>query len=138
MDLDPNYKDKFGDPVIRFTLDWTPHEFRVRDYFAQLALKIAKEMGARADPVGPAGGRYNTISYQSTHIQGGAIMGAAPEKSVVNSYLQHWDVPNLFVIGASAFPQNASMNPTLTVLALTYRAADGLIDRYTKNSEKLL
>ena len=78
------------------------------------------------------------INYQSTHIQGGAMMGASPETSVVNPYLQHWDVPNLWVIGASAFPQNASRNPTLTVLALTYWSADAMIDRYLKHPEKLV
>ena len=41
-------------------------------------------------------------------------------------------MPNLWVAGGSAFPQNASVNPTLTVLAVTYRAVDGLIDRYLK------
>ena len=54
-------------------------------------------------------------------------MGASPESIAVNTNLQHWDVRNLWVIGASAFPQNASGNPTLTALALTYRAADALI-----------
>ena len=42
--------------------------------------------------------------------------------SVVNRYLQSWDVPNLFVMGASAFPQNAGYNPTGTVGALAYWA----------------
>jgi gluconate 2-dehydrogenase alpha chain len=138
MDLDPNYTDRFGDPLIRFTMDWTPHEYRVRDFFAQLSLKIAREMGAKTDPVRPAGGKYNVIQYQSTHIQGGAMMGASPDKSVVNSHLQHWDAPNLWVLGASAFPQNASGNPTLTALALTYRAADGLLNRYLKDPGKLI
>jgi gluconate 2-dehydrogenase alpha chain len=59
-------------------------------------------------------------------------MGVKPGDSVVNTYLQHWDVPNLWVLGASSFPQNASVNPTLTALAVTFRAADGLIDRYLK------
>ena len=82
--------------------------------------------------------RYNVINYQSTHIQGGAIMGTSPENSVVNRYLQHWDVPNLFVIGASSFPQNAAPNPTLTVLALTYWATEVMTDRYFKHPEKLI
>ncbi len=56
-------------------------------------------------------------------------MGASPETSVVNTHLQHWDVKNLWVIGASAFPQNASGNPTLTALALTYRAADAFLKK---------
>jgi choline dehydrogenase-like flavoprotein len=75
---------------------------------------------------------YNAGSYSTTHIQGGAIMGASPEQSVVNTWLQHWDVPNLFVVGSSSFPQNSSANPTLSIVAVSHRAADGLIDHYLK------
>jgi gluconate 2-dehydrogenase alpha chain len=136
-DLDPNFNDKFGDPLIRFTLDWTDHEFRQREYAAKINVEIARAMGGKTDPLRPNRARYNTISYQSTHIQGGAIMGASPETSVVNRSLQHWDLPNLWVVGASSFPQNASGNPTLTALAVTYLAADALINRYLKHPEKL-
>jgi GMC oxidoreductase len=50
-------------------------------------------------------------------------MGADPKTSAVNRYLQSWDVSNLFVLGASAFPQKAGYNPTLTVGALAFWAA---------------
>ena len=69
----------------------------------------------------------------STHVQGGAIMGDSPQNSVVNPWLQHWGLPNLFVLGASCFPQNFSSHPTMTVLAQTYRAADAIADRYLKH-----
>jgi gluconate 2-dehydrogenase alpha chain len=138
LDLDPDYTDRFGDPLLRFTLDWTDHEYKQRDFAARVAAKLAPEMGAKADPARPAGGRYNVINYQGTHIQGGTMMGKSPETSVVNRNLQHWDIPNLWVIGASAFPHTAAPNPTLTVLALTYWAADALIDRYFKHPEKLV
>jgi gluconate 2-dehydrogenase alpha chain len=137
MDLDPTYTDKFGDPLLRFTLDWTDHEYRQREFADDLARKIAPEMGATPDKADPRREHYNTTTYQSTHVQGGAIMGASPEKSVVNPYLQHWDVSNLWVIGASAFPQNASHNPTLTALALTTRASDAIISRYLKHPGEL-
>mgnify|MGYP003694473945 CR=1 FL=1 len=52
------------------------------------------------------------MPYQSTHNTGGTIMGADPSTSVVNSYLQAWDAHNLFIMGASTFPQNQSYNPT--------------------------
>lgn len=132
MDLDPTYTDKFGDPLLRFTLDWTDHEFRQREFAGELGRKIAPAMGATLDESRPVRARYNVTNYQTTHIQGGAVMGATPQNSVVNSYLQHWNIPNLWVIGASAFPQNAAQNPTLTVLALTYRAVDAFIQRYLK------
>ena len=138
MDLDPTYTDKFGDPLLRFTLDWTEHEFKQRDFAAQIQAKIAREMGAKFDEGAPSRARYNVINYQSTHIQGGAVMGTSPETSVVNRYMQHWNMPNLFVVGASAFPQNAAPNPTLTVLAVTYMSADAMIDRYFKHPEKLI
>ncbi len=138
MDLDPTYQDKFGDPLLRFTLDWTEHEHRQREVAEQLARTIAPAMGARVDPPEPIPTRYTVTQYQSTHIQGGAVMGGSPETSVVNRYLQHWDLPDLWVVGASAFPQNASHNPTLTVLAVTTWAADALIGRYLKDPGKLL
>jgi gluconate 2-dehydrogenase alpha chain len=64
-------------------------------------------------------------------------MGSFPDRSVVNPYLQHGQVSNLFVLGASAFPQNASANPTPTILALTYRTADAIVNRYLKNPTAL-
>ena len=66
---------------------------------------------------------YDITQYQTTHLNGGAIMGTDPKTSALNRYLQSWDVPNLFVMGASAFPQNAGYNPTGTVGALAYWAA---------------
>ena len=54
-------------------------------------------------------------------------MGADPATSVVNRHLQIWDVQNVFVVGACNFPQNAGFNPTGTVGALSYRAAEAIL-----------
>jgi gluconate 2-dehydrogenase alpha chain len=138
MDLDPTYTDKFGDPLLRFTLDWTEHEHRQREVASEIARKIAIAMGAHVDDSRQSRAPYDATTYQSTHIQGGAIMGASPASSVVSRHLQHWNLPDLWVIGASAFPQNPSHNPTLTAIALTTWAADALIGRYLKNPGKLV
>jgi gluconate 2-dehydrogenase alpha chain len=69
---------------------------------------------------------------QSTHNAGGAIMGDDPKTSVVNRYLQCWDVPNVFSIGASAFPQNGTYNYSMTIGALTYWALDTIKNKYLK------
>jgi gluconate 2-dehydrogenase alpha chain len=131
-DLDPTYTDKFGDPLLRLTLDWNQHESAQMAWGNRVAQEIGRAMGAKIVNSRPMSDRYDVTVYQTSHIQGGAMMGLSPETSVVNPYLQHWDVPNLWVLGASSFPQNASGNPTLTVLATTQRAADALISRYLK------
>jgi choline dehydrogenase-like flavoprotein len=66
------------------------------------------------------------LPYQSTYNTGGVIIGADPATSAANNYLQMWDAPNVFVVGACNFPQNAGFNPTGTVGALAYRAAEGI------------
>jgi gluconate 2-dehydrogenase alpha chain len=133
MDIDPVYKDRFGDPLLRLTLDWRDNERRMAEFMTPKAVEIARAMGAKE--ISPFRGlrSYNAVAYQTSHVQGGAIMGGSPEHSVVNPHLQHWQVPNLFVLGASSFPNNGSANPTLTVLALTLRSADGIIGRYLKS-----
>ena len=83
-------------------------------------------------------GPYDITDYQTTHLCGGAIMGTDPKTSALNRYLQSWDVPNLFVMGASAFPQNAGYNPTGTVAALAYWAAAAIRNQYLKNPGPLV
>jgi gluconate 2-dehydrogenase alpha chain len=89
-------------------------------------------MNARHVNVFPGLRTYDTQRYQSTHVQGGTILGTSPETSVVNTLGQHWQADNLFVLGGSAFPQGGSANPTPTILALTYRTADAVVERYLK------
>jgi len=137
MDLDPTYKDHLGDPLLRLTLNWRDNERRMAEFAIPKAIEIARAMGAK-EVTSPAGLRsYDATRYQTTHVQGGTIMGSSPDRSVINPYLQHWQISNLFVLGASAFPQNASANPTPTILALTYRTADAIVDRYLKNPAAL-
>jgi len=132
LDLDPVYKDAAGDPLLRMTLDWRENERKMAAFGVSKAAEIGRAMGSKDVTAFPGLRRYEATRYQSTHIQGGAIMGKSAEDSVVNAFLQHWQTPNLFVLGASSFPQNGSANPTLTVLALTYRTADAIVERYLK------
>jgi len=95
-------------------------------------------MKARDIHVKQRKGHYTIVPYQTTHNTGGAIMGTDPRTSVVNSYLQSWDVPNLFVVGSCAFPQNAGYNPTGTVGALAYWAANAIRTQYLKKQGPLV
>lgn len=51
-------------------------------------------------------------------------MGTDPTKSVLNKYLQSWELPNLFVVGGAVFPTYFGYNPTHTIEALAYWSAD--------------
>ena len=137
MDLDPTYKNGLGDPLLRLTLDWRDNERRMAEFVTSRTVEIARAMGAKEVTSFPGLRSYDATRNQSTHIQGGTIMGSSPDRSVINPYLQHWQVSNLFVLGASAFPQNGSANPTPTILALTYRTADAIVDRYLKSPAAL-
>jgi len=117
---------------MRLTLDWTDHERAQANMAIRVASELTRRMGGRVGDVRGLA-RYSVTYYQSTHVQGGTIMGTSPDQSVVNPWLQHWKVPNLWIAGGSTFPQSGSGNPTLTILATTYRAADAMIDRYLKH-----
>ena len=138
MDLDPTYTDKWGDPLLRFTMDYTDYEQRELAYSARMSAqftrKIAEVSKAKVIAVKTEGGfrHYDGVRYKSTHIQGGAIMGASPDQSVLNTWLQHWKMPNLFVVGSNALPQTSGAHPTGTIVALAYRAADGVTNHYLK------
>jgi gluconate 2-dehydrogenase alpha chain len=132
MDLDPRYKDRFGDPLLRMTIDWRDNERNMVEFMTAKGVAMGHAMGATEVVAFPGLRAYDTRRYQSTHIQGGTIMGSSPDRSVLNNYLQHWHFSNLFVLGASSFPQNPAANPTATILALTYRTADAIINSYLK------
>lgn len=132
LDLDPTYKDAWGLPLLRMTFDFPHNDLRMSAHVTARALEIARAMGGRQVAGSPRKGPYTVTQYQTTHNTGGTIMGTDPSTSVVNRWLQSWDVPNVFVIGASNFPQNASYNPTGTVGALAYWAADAIVKRWLK------
>src|SRR5262249_43541406 len=81
---------------------------------------------------------YSITPYQSTHCTGSVVMGTEPATSAVNRYLQSWNVPNLFVIGASAFPHNSAYDPTGTVGALAYWTTDTIRTRYLRQPGPLI
>jgi gluconate 2-dehydrogenase alpha chain len=138
LDLDPTYRDVHGRPLMRMTFDFTDNEHKMSDYLTDRATEIAKAMKPREFHAKKREGHYSIVPYQTTHNTGGAIMGADPKSSVINRYLQSWDVPNLFVMGSCAFPQNAGYNPTGTVGALTYLAAEAIKTKYLKNPGPLV
>ena len=138
LDLDPIYTDRFGRPLMRMTVDFHENELKQNRFMTDKFAEIINAMGANTVQKQYRTGPYDITQYQTTHLNGGAIMGADPKTSVVNRYLQNWDVSNLFVFGASAFPQNAGYNPTGTVGALAFWAAAAIRNQYLKNPGPLV
>jgi gluconate 2-dehydrogenase alpha chain len=132
LDLDPTYKDAWGQPLLRMTFDFPDNDIRMSQYIADKVVEIGRAMGAKTVVRGGQKRPYTTTVYQSTHNCGGAIMGDDPRTSVVNRYLQCWDVPNVFSLGGAAFPQNGTYNYTVTIGALTYWALDAIKNKYLK------
>jgi gluconate 2-dehydrogenase alpha chain len=139
LDLDPDYRDALARPLLRMTYDFKDNDRRLLAHTTAVAANIAKAM--KPDimaELAPGRGYFDVGPYQSTHNTGGAVMGADPASSVVNRYLQHWDADNLFVVGASAFPQNAGYAPTATVGALAYWCAQAITTQYLKHPAALV
>ncbi|MCX8999395.1 GMC family oxidoreductase [Rhizobiaceae bacterium BDR2-2] len=133
LDLDPTYKDRYGRPLMRMTFDFPDNDIRMSNWVSDRMEEIARTLGGREYTIARRNKSWDSVPYQSTHNTGGAVMGADPSTSVVNRYLQSWDVPNVFVIGASAFAHNAGKNPTGTVGALAFLAADAIRNQYLRN-----
>ncbi|WP_373893769.1 GMC family oxidoreductase [Virgibacillus sp. CBA3643] len=127
MDLDPNYKDINGDPLLRMTYDFTDQDKNLSQYGAKILEEVLEEMGADSIKIEEMADKFPNV-YSGGHYAGGVIMGKEPETSAVNNYLQMWDAENVFVVGASAFPHFGNYNPTETVGALAYRASEGMIE----------
>jgi gluconate 2-dehydrogenase alpha chain len=138
LDLDPTYKDRFGRPLLRMTMDLHENELKMSAFLTDKYAEIIKQMGANQVVKRPRTGPFDITAYQTSHLCGGAIMGTNPGNSALNIYLQSWDVPNLFVQGATAFPQNTGYNPTDTVAALAFWSAAAIRSQYLKNPGPLV
>jgi gluconate 2-dehydrogenase alpha chain len=139
LDLDPTYRDKLGRPLLRMTYNFRDNDRKLSAYVAAKASGLAQAMNPTLmGPAQPRRGDFDVVPYQSTHKTGGTNMGSDPRTSVVNRYLQSWDADNLFILGASVFPQNPAHPPTGAVGALAYWAAQAITTRYLKSPGKLV
>jgi choline dehydrogenase-like flavoprotein len=130
-EIDPDgTKDKWGIPVLRFHWQWSEHEQRQAAHMQRTFADIINAMGGRvrgtvqtdgAEAIAPGG--------SIIHEVGGAIMGADRASSVTNPWCQAWDVPNLFITDGAVFASNADKNPTLTIMAIAWRASDHILER---------
>jgi gluconate 2-dehydrogenase alpha chain len=125
LDLDPRYRDRsgLGLPVLRVTTDMRPNEHRLQDFMRQQCTHLLTRMGAARTWDGP---RFRGVA--SSHDLGGARMGEDARTSVVDPDLQVHDTPGLYVFSGAVFPTCTGVNPHLTLMALTARATERLVE----------
>jgi choline dehydrogenase-like flavoprotein len=118
-------KDEFGMPLGRITHSYDQDVAAVWNANFEEGLKIANAAGAKE--AWSARGNIPTI-----HLMGGTIMGTGAGNSVVNSYGQTHEIPNLFIAGPGIFSTSGASNPTYTIFALSLRGAEQLAGRWKR------
>jgi choline dehydrogenase-like flavoprotein len=128
-EIDSQTKDRWGIPVLRFNWKWSEHETRQAAHMQKTFGQIIEAMGGRVQgTIIQDGAKAIAPGGSIIHELGGAIMGTTRESSVTNAWGQTWDVKNLFITDGAVFPSNADKNPTLTIMALAWRAADRMLE----------
>ncbi len=132
-EIDPDVKDKWGIPVLKFHFKWSDHETRQAAHMQKTFTEIIEGMGGtvRGQPQ-LEGAKAIATGGSIIHEVGTARMGSDPKDSVLNENCQAWDVKNLFVMDAAPMASNPDKNPTLSIMALTWRACDHLIGAFKR------
>ncbi len=138
MDLDTNYRDAWGLPLLRLTFNWLENEQNQYRFLSARSRDLMRRMNPTEMDVEEELPAFGIDEYNSTHLTGGCIMGSSPGDSVTNRYGQVWDTPNVFVTGAALFPQNPGSNPSGTIGALTHLAAKRMIDDYFDDPGRII
>lgn len=128
--LDRTQPDRFGIPQVSVRMTWGDNETNMRHDMAEQGEKILRAAGA----VMIIKNEDMSIPGNGVHEMGTARMGRDPKTSVLNKWNQAHDVPNLFVTDGSAMTSASCVNPSITYMALTARAADYAVKEFKKGT----
>ena len=125
-DLDPEKKDQWGIPVLRFHWQWTDYEYNQARHMQQTMRGLVEAMGGKVFSPMPTKEQGYGISTGGSiiHELGTVRMGNDARTSALNANCQAWDCPNLFVADGGPFVSQCDKNPTWTILALSMRTAE--------------
>jgi len=117
--LDPTLRDKWGRPALRTTYSDHPDDISTMKFFLARSMELLEAAGAKkmwgASPESQNG---------SVHLLGTCRMGNDPATSVVDKFNRSHDVPNLFICDGSSLVSSSRGQPTMTIMALAFRAAE--------------
>jgi gluconate 2-dehydrogenase alpha chain len=122
LDLDPNVKDGYGEPVIRITGEFKDNERKIAVFMQEKMEQWYRTAGAVTIQRAP----IPTAMGPTTHAYGGTRMGTNRETNVLDGFGFSHEVPNLGILGASVMGTSGARNPTLTVQAIAWRTAEHL------------
>ena len=133
-EIDPEKKDKYGIPVLRFNYKWSDHERKQAKHMNETVEKIVHNIGGHMlwKNEGPDHGLINPGGI--IHEVGTTRMGNDPKTSVVNEYEQLHDAKNVFIVDGGPFVSQADKNPTWTIMALSWRTSEYIIDELKKQN----
>ncbi len=134
-EINPDEVDQWGIPTLRFHWKWSEHELNQARHMQHTFRDIVEAMGGRVlSTVHDDGARAIARPGQIIHEVGGVIMGDDPGRSVLNQFCQSWEVDNLFVTDGGCFVSNADKNPTLSIMAIAWRASDYIVEQLAQGS----
>ncbi len=131
VELDPNVVDVYGIPVLRIHMMYGENEHAMIDDMAETAAQMLEAAGAKNIRPFKV---HRREPGRAIHEVGIARMGTDPKKSVLNAFQQTHDVKNLFVMDGAGFASSACQNPTITIMALSVRSCDYLMEEMKRGN----
>src|SRR5215831_15533872 len=136
-EIDPNVVDKYGIPVLRFNVKWSDHEIKQAKHMKETFKEIMHQMGAVVTWGGDDDEKNNwglSKPGEIIHEAGTVRMGNDPKRSALNKWSQAHDCKNLFCVDGGQFVSQADKNITWTILALSMRASEYIVDEMKKQN----
>jgi choline dehydrogenase-like flavoprotein len=128
IDIDPEKKDIFGIPQLRFHFQWGANELMMWEHSKQVVIELFKAAGGEMWGAGSGPDRPGT----SLHETGVCRFGNDPKTSVTNKWAQTWDVPNLYICDSSVFPSPTDKTTTMPIVAFAMRTCDNILANFKK------
>jgi choline dehydrogenase-like flavoprotein len=125
VSINSKVTDEWGIPVLHFQTKYTENEFKMARHAMNTFEEVCHDAGFKTltkhDQMFPPG--------YSIHELGTCRMGSNPKTSVLNQWNQSHDIKNLFVVDGSSFVTGGYQNPTMTILALSMRASEYILEQ---------
>ena len=128
--LDKSKKDKWGLNVLSIDCELKDNEMKMRKDMQNDAIEMLTNAGVK----NVRGHDGNAVLGRGIHEMGSARMGKDPKTSVLNKWNQVWDAPNVYVTDGSFMASANCVNPSLTYMAFTARAADHAVSELKKQN----